>query len=220
MSGNVNGGTHNLALTSANAGASAISIGGTVGNVGTFAANGNASLGGNVTSTGTQTYTGAVALTGDAVLDAGTGKVDLQRAVDGGGHNLTLTSGNAAADAVHLGNTVANTAQLTVNSPSTLGGNVSTSGNQRYNGPVTLTGDVALDAGAARVDVQGNVDGGTHNFSLSSSASAANAITLNGSVANVSALRRLGQRHPGRQRHRARATRPTPVRSRSRRTRR
>jgi hypothetical protein len=59
-------------------------------NVGTFAANGNASLGGNVTSTGTQTYAGAVALTGDAVLDAGIGKVDLQRAVDGGGHNLTL----------------------------------------------------------------------------------------------------------------------------------
>ena len=185
VSGNVNGGTHNLALTSANASASAIAIGGTVGNVGTFAAVGNAILGGNVSSTGTQTYTGTVALTGDAVLDAGAGKVDLQRAVDGGGHNLALTSGNAAADAVHLGNTVANTAQLTVNGPSTLGGNVSTSGNQRYNGPVTLTADVALDAGAALVDVQGNVDGGTHNFNLSSSASAANAITLNGSVANV-----------------------------------
>ena len=126
------------------------------------------------------------------MLDAGTGKVDLQRAVDGGGHNLTLTSGNARGDAVHLGNTVANTAQLTVNGPSTLGGNVSSSGNQRYNGPVTLTGDVALDAGAARVDVQGNVDGGTHNFSLASSASAANAITLNGSVANVSGFAASG----------------------------
>ena len=51
---------------------------------------------------------------------------------------------------------------------------------------------MALDAGAALIDVQGNVNGGTHNFNLSSSASAANAITLNGSVANVSGFAASG----------------------------
>uniref|UniRef100_UPI0035AE4CEA beta strand repeat-containing protein n=1 Tax=Aquabacterium sp. TaxID=1872578 RepID=UPI0035AE4CEA len=74
----------------------------------------------------------------DVTLDAGSGKLSLEAAVDGGGKSLSLVSGNGAADAVKTGGAIGNVAALTVTGKSTLGGSVTTTGAQRYSGLVTL----------------------------------------------------------------------------------
>ena len=68
-------------------------------------------------------------------------RIDLQGGVNGAGNSLTLTSTNGAADAIHTGAAIANTAQFAVTGNSTLGGNVTTSGNQTYTGTVTLASE-------------------------------------------------------------------------------
>ncbi len=187
----VDGGGHNLTVLTTNAAADAITTSGTVGNMAVLSVQGKATLGGNVTTTGNQTYTGPVALAADAQLDAGAAKVSLT-SVDGGTHNLTLVSGNAAADAIKTTGTITNTAVLSVQGKATLGGDVTTTGNQGYTGTATLGTNVQLDAGAGKVTLAA-VDGGTHNLTVVSSHVAADAIKTTGAIGNTAALNVQGK---------------------------
>ena len=150
-------------------------------------------LGANVTSSGAQIYTTPVQLSANVSLDAGASKIDLQGGANGGGHDLALTSSNAAADAIHSGAPIANTAQFTVTGNSTLGGNVTTTGNQTYTGTVALGGDVTLDAGAAKVDLKGAVDAAGHNLGLTSSNAAADAVRAEAAIGNAAQVTVTGK---------------------------
>jgi filamentous hemagglutinin family protein len=138
LQGGANGGGNNLSLVSSNAGANAIHTGAPITNTAQFTITGNSTLGGNVTTTGNQTYAGPVVLGADVTLAAGAAKIDLQGAVDAGGHNLALTSSNAAADAIDTAAPIANAAQLTVTGKSTFASGVATTGAQLYTDTVTL----------------------------------------------------------------------------------
>ena len=91
-------------------------------------------------------------LAGDVALSAGGSRIDLQGGVVGAGHDLTLSSSQAAADAIRTGAAIAGVDRLVVNGTSTLGGNVTTTGEQVYAGRTTLAADVTLQAGASRID--------------------------------------------------------------------
>ena len=150
-------------------------------------------LGADITSSGDQIYTSTVQLANNVTLNAGGSRIDLQGGAIGNGNSLALTSSNAAADAIHTGAAITNTAQFTVTGNSTLGGNVTTTGNQSYSGPVTLGTDVALDSGAARIDLLSSVDAAGHNLALSSSNAAADAIRAAGVIANAAQLTVTGK---------------------------
>ena len=182
----VNGVAQGLTLASTNTAADAIKTTGTVTNVAALNVQGKSTLGGNVTTIGDQTYTGTTTLAGNTQLDAAASKVSLA-SVDGGGHNLTVLTTSAAADAISTSGTVSNTAVLSVQGKATLGGNVTTTGNQTYTGPVALGANAQLDAGAAKVSLT-SVDGGTHNLTLVSSNVAADAIKTTGAITNTAAL--------------------------------
>ncbi|RZL01122.1 MAG: filamentous hemagglutinin N-terminal domain-containing protein [Rubrivivax sp.] len=187
----VNGQSQGLTLVSGNAAADAVKTTGAVTNVAALNVQGNATLGGNVGSTGNQTYTGTTTLAGNTQLDAATAKVSLA-AVDGGGHNLTVLTTNAAPDAISTSGAIGNTAVLSVQGKATLGANVTTTGNQTYTGPVVLSADAQLDAGTAKVSL-GSVDGGTHSLTVVSSNAAADAIKTTGAITNTATLNVQGQ---------------------------
>ncbi|MDI1258122.1 filamentous hemagglutinin N-terminal domain-containing protein [Aquabacterium sp.] len=182
----VDGGGHNLTVLTTSAAADAISTSGTVSNTAVLSVQGKATLGGNVTTTGNQTYTGPVALAANAQLDAGAAKVSLT-SVDGGTHDLTVISSNAAADAIKTTGAITNTAALSVQGKSTLGADVTTTGNQTYTGTTTLGANAQLDAGAGKVALAA-VDGGTHNLTVFSSNVAADAIKTTGAITNTAVL--------------------------------
>ncbi len=142
-------------------------------------------LGANITSSGAQIYTSQVQLSGNVALNSGASKIDLQGGANGGGNNLSLTSSNVAADAIHTGAAINNTVQFTVTGNSTLGGNVTTTGTQTYTGPIVLGADVALASGAAKIDLQGAVNAAGHNLALTSSNAAADAIRASAAITNA-----------------------------------
>ena len=150
-------------------------------------------LGANITSSGAQIYTSPVQLSGNVALNSGASKIDLQGGANGGGNNLSLTSSNAAADAIHTGAAITNTAQFTVSGNSTLGGNVTTTGTQTYTGPVVLGADVALASGAAKIDLRGAVNAAGHNLALTSSNAAADAIHAGAAITNAAQLTVTGK---------------------------
>ena len=114
-------------------------------------------LGANVTSSGTQSYTTPLVLTANVALDAGSSKIDLLGGANGGGHDLTLTSTNAASDAIHNGAALSSLARLAVNGRATLGGNVTTSVSQTYAQAVQLGVDTTF-GGTGNVVFNGTVD--------------------------------------------------------------
>jgi len=150
-------------------------------------------LGADITSSGDQIYTSTVQLANSVTLNAGGSKIDLQGGADGNGNSLALVSSNAAANAIHTGAAITNTAQFAVTGNSTLGGNVTTTGNQSYSGPVTLGTDVALASGAAKIDLQSSVDAAGHNLALTSSNAAADAIRAAGVISNAAQLTVTGK---------------------------
>ncbi len=145
-------------------------------------------LAANVTSVGDQIYTTAVQLAGDVTLASGSSRIDLQGGVIGAGHDLTLASSSAAADAIRTGAAISGVDALTVNGTSTLGGSVTTSGAQTWAGRVTLAADVALNAGASRIDLQGGVDGAGHDLALASTLAAADAVRIGGAIGGLDQL--------------------------------
>ena len=163
------------------------------GNTITLTGTGGLALASNITTTGDQIYTSAVQLAANVTLNAGASKIDLQGGANGGGHDLALTSSNSAADAIHTGAPVVNTAKFTVTGNSTIGGNVTTTGNQTYGGPVLLGADVTLAAGAAKIDLQGAVDAAGHALGLASSNAAADAIDAHAAIVNASQLTVTGK---------------------------
>ncbi len=192
LQGSIDGAGNDLTLASSNAAADAIRIGGAVGNVAQFVANGRSTLGANLTTTGSQTFAGTLTLGGDAVLDAGAATISLQ-GVDGGTRNLTLTSSGAAADAISVAGAVANAASLTTNGRTRLAGNVTTTGTQAYNGSVLLGGDVALTG--STLTFGGSVDG-AHALAVNNGSGAT--AVFNAAVGDSSALTSLSVSGPAR----------------------
>ncbi|HWK83359.1 MAG TPA: filamentous hemagglutinin N-terminal domain-containing protein, partial [Caldimonas sp.] len=150
-------------------------------------------LAANITSSGDQIYTTPIQLAGNVTLNSGASRIDLQGGANGGGNNLALTSSNAAANAIHTGAPITNTAQLTVTGNSTLGGNVTTTGSQTYTGTVALGSNVTLDAGAAKIDLHGAVDAAGNNLALTSSNAAADAIRTEAAITNAAQLTVTGK---------------------------
>ncbi len=74
----------------------------------------------------------------DVALASGAAKIDLLSSVDAAGHNLALSSSNAAADAIRAAGVISNAAQLTVTGKSTFSSGVATTGAQLYSDTVTL----------------------------------------------------------------------------------
>lgn len=179
----VDGDTHNLTLVSTNAAANAIATSGAISNTAALSVQGKSTLGGNVTTTGNQTYTGTTTLGANAQLDAGASKISLA-AVDGGTHNLTLKSSNVAADAIATGGAISNTAALSVQGKSTLGGDVTTTGTQTYTNTVTLGANTAFTT--TNLSVTGDLEAGARNLSVFADAmSVSGAINSSGGTATI-----------------------------------
>ena len=169
----VDGGTHNLTVVSSNVAADAIKTTGTITNTAVLSVQGKSTLGANVTTTGNQTYSGTTTLGANAQLNAGAGTVTLA-AVDGGTHNLTVVSSNAAADAIKTTGAISNTAVLSVQGKVTLGGDVTTTGTQTYDSAMTLAASVNLKGTSLSLT---SLTAGANNVGLR-----ADTITLSGSA--------------------------------------
>ena len=193
LDGEVSGGTHSLALASTQNAADAIQSTGKITGVTQLGVTGQATLGGDVITTGNQSYSGKVTLSSNATLDAGTAKVSLGGGANGGTHDLVLKSSHADADAISTGAAVSNVAALTVTGQSTLGGNVTTTGNQSYSGQLTLASNATLDAGTAKLSLDGGVSGGAHDLTLKSSNAGADAVKTGAAIGNVAALTVTGK---------------------------
>ncbi|HEX7385287.1 MAG TPA: hypothetical protein VF291_13305, partial [Burkholderiaceae bacterium] len=150
-------------------------------------ATGTITLNQGITTTGNQTYRGAVAVGSATTLAAGAGKIDLRGTFTATSDNLTLTSTNSAADAIHFGGAVTGVAALAVNGKSTIGADITTSGNQSFSDAITLGADATLDAGAGTIALT-SLDGAGHGLALSSSNAAASAIANSGAISGVSTL--------------------------------
>jgi filamentous hemagglutinin family protein len=112
---------------------------------------GTTTLDGNVSTTnGNVTIGGGTTLGADVTINAGTGTISFNGAVDGA-HKLVLTtSGTMLFDGVVGGGTAL--ASLTTGTGTTqLNGNITTTGIQSYDGPVQLLGPLIMEAGAANV---------------------------------------------------------------------
>ena len=146
----------------------------------TVTAGGTITLATDVATTGDQTYAGQVTLATDVVLNAGSGRIDVQGNLSGGGHRLTMASTASAADAIDIEGTVSDAAALSASGNVRLGGDVSTAGRQTYGGAVLLAAPVTLtgtDLNLGRVD-------GAHALTLAGSGTT----TLAGAIGSQTAL--------------------------------
>lgn len=183
LQGGLDGAGHALTLSSGLAAADAVRTGDRMAGLGALTVEARATLGGHVSGNGDQHYTGAVTLASDATLDAGSGTLVLDGAVDGGTHRLGLASSQAGAAAIRTGAAITNAAALVVDGAVALGGDVTSSGAQRYQGSVRLDRDLTLDGSALRFD--STLDG-AQALTLRSGA-----LVLGGDVGSGSALTQL-----------------------------
>ena len=181
------GGANDLTLKSANAGADAIKTTAAISNLRALSVQGASTLGGNVTTTGDQSYTGMTTLASNVTLDATAAKVSLA-GVTGATHDLTVKSGNAAADAIQTTAAISGVAALSLQGKTTLGANVGTTGAQDYTGAVTLASAVGVTSAAGNVRFQSTVDGAQ---ALTVNAGAGN-VRFDGAVGGDTALTSLG----------------------------
>ena len=147
----------------------------------------------SVKTVGDQTHGGAVTLAATTTLEVDTGKVSLTSVDGGGAHDLTLKTNNTSVDAIKTTGTIGNLRALSVQGPSTLGGNVTTTGDQSYTGVVTLANNVTLDATAAKVSLAG-VAGATHDLTVkTTNAVDADAIKTTAAISGVGTLSLQGK---------------------------
>jgi hypothetical protein len=104
-----------------------------------------------------------------------------------------LISSNAAANAIHTGAAITNTAQFTVTGNSTLGGDVTTTGNQTYTGPVALGQQCHPRRGRGQDRPAKQRRRRRQQLALASSNAAADAIRAAGVISNAAQLTVTGK---------------------------
>lgn len=124
----------------------------------------------------------------DVTLDAGSGRLSLQAAIDGGGKSLKLVSGSATAEAVKTSDAINNVSALDVTGSATLGGNVTTTGTQTYNQAVTLSQAGVTTLTGNTVTLKSTLDAttaGVQGVKVAGNASFANAVGGGKKLASV-----------------------------------
>ncbi len=147
----------------------------------TFVGTGALTLGGNITTSDTPlTFNRAVTLSGNRTIDSGSGLISFTSTITGAGNSLTVSSTNAATNAINFGSTVSGINVLDVNGKAQTNGNITTTGNMTFANTLNLNANTTLNAGAGTISLK---DVTANNRTLAFGG--AGGLTLNGNITST-----------------------------------